>query len=61
MVTQTIRLFIKALVIGLLVNGGLQQVAGAPAPTDNGRPLYHSSEPAYHSQTPALAPDSTGN
>jgi hypothetical protein len=44
MLKQTIHLFIKALVIGVLINTSLQQVAGAPLQPDEKQALHHEQQ-----------------
>lgn len=48
MLGQTIRLLIKALIIGVLINLGLQHVSVAPLP--------YPENTALHRQVPAQAP-----
>jgi hypothetical protein len=45
MLKQTIHLFIKALIIGVLLNMSLQQVAGAPLQSDEKQALHHEQQP----------------
>jgi hypothetical protein len=44
MLEQTVRLFIKALIIGVLVNMGLQQISTGPLP-DNENSAHQRSAP----------------
>ncbi len=46
MFKQTIRLFIKAFIIGVLVNMGLQHVSagGSVLPTEDNPPQYHEQQ-----------------
>ncbi|HXV44908.1 MAG TPA: hypothetical protein VEC96_17725 [Anaerolineae bacterium] len=44
MLEQTVRLFIKALIIGVLVNVGLQQISTGPLP-DNENSAHQRSAP----------------
>jgi hypothetical protein len=44
MLKQTIQLFIKALVIGVLINMSLQQVAGASLKTDESTGRYQNQQ-----------------
>jgi hypothetical protein len=56
MLKQTVQLFIKALVIGVLINLGLQQMAARPLPADeNTLQQYDQQSPL---QQPAV--DNTG-
>ena len=48
MVEKTIRLFIKALIIGMLINIGLQHVSTTPLP--------YSDNTILHGQAPDQAP-----
>lgn len=51
MLGQTIRLFIKALIIGVLINLGIQYVSTTPLP--------YSENSALHKQAPDQAPFDT--
>ena len=44
MFRQTIQLFIKALIIGVLINMSLQQVAGAPLQADESTGRYQNQQ-----------------
>jgi hypothetical protein len=45
MLKPTIQLFIKAFIIGVLINMSLQQVASAPLPPDEDTTLHHQQQP----------------
>jgi hypothetical protein len=44
MLKQTIHLFVKALIIGILVNMSLQQIAGASSQPDEKQALHYEQQ-----------------